>query len=81
MLSENNESMVSDRSDSDDDDHLVIDLMMSLTQINRRKRCVNFPRSKKGAPTNIPVSVDSHSGRSDFILRANRTSGETTVIL
>ena len=37
------------RESSQVQDFFVIDLMMSLTKINRRKRCVNIPRSKKGA--------------------------------
>ena len=50
---------------------------MSLTQINRRKSCVNIPRSKKGAHKhkyNYGLSVRAKR------LKANRTSGETTVI-
>ena len=45
--------------------------MISLTQINRRKRCVNIPRSKKGAPNDKckcglnPGEATSYSGRND----------------
>ena len=46
--------------------------MMSLTQINRRKSCVNIPLSKIGA--------HEHKYNCGLSVRANRTSDETTVI-
>ena len=46
--------------------------MTSLTQINRRTRCVKFSRSKKGAR--------KHKYKCGLLVRAKRlqTAGETT---
>ena len=46
-------------------------LMMNLTQINRRKRCVNIPRSKKAA-TNKSVSVEDARSHTNTITKHAR---------
>ena len=62
----------------------LIDLMMSLTQINRQKSCVNILHSKKDAHKHKYKCGLSVRAKRLLVLakrlRANRTSGETTVI-
>ena len=43
-------------------------LMMNLTQLNRRKRCVNIPRPKK-APTNKSISVEDARSHTNTITK------------
>ena len=62
----------------------LIDLMMSLTQINRQKRCVNIPHSKT-CTHKLKHKCGLLVRRNNFILQAKRlpantTSGKTTGI-
>ena len=47
-------------------------LMMNLTQINRRKRCVNIPRSKKTLTTKS-ISVEDARSHTNTITKHART--------